>query len=313
MRRHSYTVMWVPHAGAKFQKFHFSSFKLALIASFAAASLITAGVLAVYYARFHSELSELRQLRVINAELQRQNLDYEVSTEHLSSRVASLQNFVKKLSVIAGLDTTVSSEPVAGVGGPDSEGLTTDSAYIQVKESLDLIAGDLATLEEKSVVLERFYEQNSLMLASTPSIWPVRGYLVSSFGKRKDPFTGEPDFHPGVDIVSRVGSPVVATADGIVLYTSRRGAYGNTVVIDHKYGMMTLYGHLKGYNARPGKKVKRGDVIGYLGNTGRSRGPHLHYEVWVADRTVHPLDYILEYAKSKNEKLRERQAAKGTT
>ncbi len=313
MRRHSYTVMWVPHEGAKFRKFHLSSFKLAIIASFAALSLLTAGVFAVRYALFHGELSELRQLRVVSAELQRQNLDYEVSTEHLSERVASLQNFVKKLSVIAGLDTHVFGELVAGVGGPDSGELTSGSAYVRVKESLELMAGELATLEEKSVVLERFYEQNSLMLASTPSIWPVRGYLVSSFGQRKDPFTGEPDFHPGVDIVTRVGSSIVSTADGIVLYASRRGSYGNTVVVDHKYGMMTLYGHLKGFNVRPGKRVKRGDVIGYVGNTGRSRGPHLHYEVWVADRTVQPLDYILEYAKAGNDKLRESRAAKGTT
>jgi murein DD-endopeptidase MepM/ murein hydrolase activator NlpD len=113
--------------------------------------------------------------------------------------------------------------------------------------------------------------------------------------------------------VTRVGSPVVSTADGIVLYASRRGSYGNTVVVDHKYGMMTLYGHLKGFNVRPGKRVKRGDVIGYVGNTGRSRGPHLHYEVWVADRTIQPLDYILEYAKANNNKLRESRAGKGTT
>ena len=175
-------------------------------------------------------------MRVMNAELRQQNLDYEVSTEHLSKRVASLQDFVKKLSVMAGLDTAVAGETLGGVGGPNDEDIdTSESAYAQVKENLEFMAGELSTLEDKGRVLERFYEQNSLMLASTPSIWPVRGYLSSTFGRRKDPFTGAPVFHSGIDISTPVGRPVVATADGIVLYASRRGSYGNTIVIDHKY------------------------------------------------------------------------------
>jgi murein DD-endopeptidase MepM/ murein hydrolase activator NlpD len=236
-------------------------------------------------------------LRLVNAELRRQNLDYEVSSEHLSGRVASLQEFVKKLSVMAGLDANVGDNSSGGVGGPRVDDYS-GSAYDQVKESLDLMAGDLATLEEKSRVLERFYEEHSLMLASTPSIWPVRGYLSSSFGRRRDPFTGLPENHMGIDISTPIGRPVVATADGIVVYAARRGSYGNTLVIDHKFGMMTLYAHLSRYNVRVGRKVNRGDVIGYVGSTGRSRGPHLHYEVWVSDRAVHPLNYILEYAKT---------------
>jgi hypothetical protein len=309
MSKKSYTVILVPHGGAKYRKFHLTSLRLGLISFVTGLSLVTAGVLTFHYVRFHSELKDLRRLRVMNAELRQQNLDYEVSTEHLSKRVASLQDFVKKLSVMAGLDTAVAGEVLGGVGGPNDDDVDVpESAYAQVKENLDFMAGELTTLEEKGRVLERFYEQNSLMLASTPSIWPVRGYLSSTFGRRKDPFTGAPDFHPGIDISTPIGRPIVATADGIVLYASRRGSYGNTIVIDHKYGMMTLYGHLSRYNVRPGKKVKRGDVIGYVGNTGRSRGPHVHYEVWVSGRAVHPLDYILEYAQTLNAKLRERRS-----
>ncbi|MGH9391968.1 MAG: M23 family metallopeptidase, partial [Vicinamibacteria bacterium] len=164
--------------------------------------------------------------------------------------------------------------------------------------------GELAGLEEKSRVLERFYEQNKLMLASTPSIWPVRGYFSSSFGIRNDPFTGEREMHYGIDVSTVTGRPVVATADGIVLYASRRGTYGNIVVIDHKFGVMTRYAHLSGFNTRAGKQVKRGDVVGFVGTTGRSRAPHLHYEVWVQDRPVAPLDYILEYDRSFDPKNR---------
>ncbi len=313
MPKQSYTVILVPHGGAKYRKYHISAFKLAIIACSAGLTLIVAGVLGFHYARFYSELGDLQRVRNINAELRQQNLDYEVSAEHLNRRVTSLQDFVKKLSVMAGLDTDVAGESMGGIGGPNDDWAQSDSsAYAQVKEDLQFMAGELTTLEEKGRVLERFYEQNSLMLASTPSIWPVRGYLSSTFGNRKDPFTGQPDYHSGIDVSTPIGRPVVATADGVVLYSSRRGSYGNTVVVDHKYGMMTLYGHLSRFNVRPGKRVKRGDVIGYVGNTGRSRGPHLHYEVWVSGRAVPPLDYILEYAEALNAKLREKRSGRGT-
>lgn len=313
MGKRNYTVILVPHGGAKYRKYHLSALKIGLIGFVTCLSLVLTGLLALHYARFYSELNELNRLRQMNAELRQQNLDYELSTEHLTKRVTSLQDFVKKLSIMAGLDTEVAGEPLGGIGGPDvGETPASESAFTQVKESLEFMASELTSLEEKGRVLERFYEENTLMLASTPSIWPVRGYLSSTFGKRKDPFTGRPDWHPGIDLSTPIGRPVVVTADGIVLYASRRGSYGNTVIVDHKYGMMTLYGHLSRFNVRPGKRVRRGDVIGYVGNTGRSRGPHVHYEVWVSGRAVHPLDYILEYATTLNAKLRERKAAAGT-
>jgi murein DD-endopeptidase MepM/ murein hydrolase activator NlpD len=254
--------------------------------------------LTVHYYAFFQELNELRELRLGNAELKRQNLDYEVSVEHLNEKVASLENFVMKLSVMAGLgDGAETTE--GGVGGPvDLDISAPTGAYGQVKDELDRMRGELTDLEEQTRVLERFYEENTMMLASTPSIFPVRGYFSSTYGTRKDPFTGERAMHYGIDISTPTGRPVVATADGIILYAARRGTYGNIVVIDHKFDMMTRYAHLSKFAVKAGERVKRGDVIGYVGSTGRSRAPHLHYEVWVDDRTVHPLDYILEYYRS---------------
>ncbi|MFQ5790202.1 MAG: M23 family metallopeptidase [Acidobacteriota bacterium] len=311
MARRSYTVILAPHAGAKFRKIHFSRLSLALIAIGGGLGLLVSGALAFHYVRFHRELTELRRLRTLNAELRRQNLDYEVSVEHLNGRVSALQDFVKKLSVMAGLDTTLPGDSAGGIGGPASDDyVSSSSAYQRARESLDQMAGDLASLEEKSRVLERFYEQHSLMLASTPSIWPVRGYLSSPYGMRRDPFTGQREFHPGIDISTPIGRPVVATADGIVLYASRRGSYGKVIVIDHNFGMMTRYAHLSRFNVRAGKRVKRGDVVGYVGNTGRSNAPHLHYEVWSPNGLDHPLNYILEYAKTYMARdLRSRQSA----
>lgn len=296
--KRSFTILVVPHTGERFRKLRLSSGGLKALTILGAAIVLAAGLLLAHYVAFYHELVDLRELRLANAELKRQNLDYELSVEHLNERVASLQDFVRKLSVMAGLDANLASAE-GGVGGPhDLDYTTTSGAFAEVKGELDRMRGDLTDLEQKSRVLERFYKNNTLMLASTPSIWPVRGYFSSPFGARKDPFTGEREMHYGIDIATTIGRPVVATADGIVLYAARRGTYGNVVVIDHKFGVMTRYAHLSGFNVRAGQQVKRGDVIAFVGSTGRSRAPHLHYEVWVNDRPVMPLDYILEYYRS---------------
>jgi murein DD-endopeptidase MepM/ murein hydrolase activator NlpD len=309
MMKRSFTILIVPHTGEQFRKLRLTSGGLRTLTVSAALLMVAAVFLAAHYLAFYRDLSELRQLRLSNSELKRQNLDYELSVEHLNGRVSSLQDFVRKLSVMAGLDATVEADSdEGGVGGPhDVDYTSTSGAFAEVKGELDRMRGELTDLERKSLVLERFYEHNNLMLASTPSIWPVRGYFSSTFGMRNDPFTGEREMHYGIDISTTVGRPVVATADGIVLYAARRGSYGNIVVIDHKFGVMTRYAHLSAFNTRPGQLVKRGDVVGFVGNTGRSSAPHLHYEVWVQDRPVTPLDYILEYNRSfdpKNRPLR---------
>ena len=287
--------MIVPHVGTQLRKIRLSSRLLKALAISGVAFLVAVVVLLTSYFYFYQDLRLLQQLRASNAELTRQNQDYVISTEQLNQKMEELQDFVKKLSVMAGLDSS-NENPV---GGPhDVDFTSTNSAYAQVREDLDYLESELVDLEQKSRVLERFYDENVLMLASTPSIWPVRGYLSSTFGYRKDPFTGQRQMHPGLDISTPSGRPVVATGDGIVSYASRRGSYGNVVVIDHKFGLMTRYAHLSGFGTRAGRRVKRGDVIGYVGNTGRSRAPHLHYEVWVNNRTVHPLNYVLEYYRS---------------
>ena len=130
------------------------------------------------------------------------------------------------------------------------------------------------------------------MLASTPSIWPVRGYFSSSFGMRNDPFTGEREMHYGIDISTVSGRPVVASADGVVLYASRRGSYGNIVVIDHKFGVMTRYAHLSQFNVSLGQWVEQGQVLGTSGMTGRATGPHLHFEIIYDGSVVNPLQYL---------------------
>lgn len=152
-----------------------------------------------------------------------------------------------------------------------------------------------------SVLLEEVHQQELIkamraqqgILAATPSIWPTKGKLTSRFGWRIAPTTGASTFHKGIDIGKNNGAPIVAPADGTVTFAGRQSGYGNCVEIRHANGITTMYAHMKSYTVTRGQKVKRSDVIGYVGSTGRSTGPHLHYEVRVNGVPVDPMKYIL--------------------
>ncbi len=149
-------------------------------------------------------------------------------------------------------------------------------------------------LQDSFGILEKVYRDQSLLLASTPSIAPVSGMVAYGFQWRRDPFTGQRAFHTGLDIVAAPGTRVVAPADGVVTFTGREAGYGNVIYLSHGNDLTTRYGHLQGFAIRVGQEVRRGDVIGYVGNTGRSLGPHLHYEVLNQGTKVNPVDYILD-------------------
>ncbi len=131
-------------------------------------------------------------------------------------------------------------------------------------------------------------------MADAPSLWPVVGPITSSFGERQDPFNGEGAFHSGIDISTSFGQPVHATADGVVLTAGLASGYGREILIDHGHGIETLYGHLSGFAVSSGEEVKRGQIIGYVGTSGRSTGPHLHYEVRIRNTPVNPHKYLRE-------------------
>jgi murein DD-endopeptidase MepM/ murein hydrolase activator NlpD len=131
-----------------------------------------------------------------------------------------------------------------------------------------------------------------LRLAAAPTLWPVQGRITGSFGERIDPFSGEGAFHRGVDISSDIGARIIAPADGIVRFANLMNGYGRAVMIDHGNGITTLYGHLSGFAVSPGQMVHRGDTLGYVGQSGRATGPHLHYEVRIFDTPVNPQKYL---------------------
>ena len=162
--------------------------------------------------------------------------------------------------------------------------LATDNAVGERRQALS------ARLD----ALESQLARGEAVTSSTPTVAPVRGLLNSGFGTRNDPFTGSLAFHAGLDISTRWREPVLATAAGRVSRAGWSEDYGNVVEIDHPTGYRTVYGHLDVLLARAGQEVQRGDRIGLVGSTGRSTGPHLHYEVRRADHAVNPLEYILD-------------------
>ena len=156
----------------------------------------------------------------------------------------------------------------------------------------------LNELTEKSKELSGVFDKQRSLLATTPSVWPVRGYLSAGFWNRDDPFTGLRDFHPGLDISAPLGTKILAPADGTVIFVGPKGGYGNAITIDHGRGIATHYGHLDAFNVRVGQQVRRGSVLGFVGSTGRSTAPHLHYEEWLNGSNQNPLLYILDEYRS---------------
>jgi murein DD-endopeptidase MepM/ murein hydrolase activator NlpD len=291
-----YTLIIVPHAKAKFKKLQVSV-QLTRWFTWAGLGLVVAlaGIL-LHYSWLTVKVWELRRLRAENKILSDKTAAYEKTTEKLQAQVIVLGGMVKKLGIMAGLDGTLPDAAVGGVGGvPSTEAIPPSR---DMSTTLLQMEQRVTDLTERSARLEEFFSDQKALLASTPSIWPVRGYLSASFGNRIDPFTGQMDFHAGVDISTPRGTKIVAPADGIVVSCSQVGGYGNHLVLDHGRGLVTRYGHLDGYKVRPGQRIKRGDIIAFVGNTGRSTAPHLHYEVWVRDQAQNPIHFILDEYRS---------------
>jgi murein DD-endopeptidase MepM/ murein hydrolase activator NlpD len=292
MANEFYTLIVVPHAKAKFRKFQVSvRLTKWVLGALVFLALALVGIV-IHYTWINVQIAELKRLRGENLALAAKARAYEENAGRLQERVLTLQDMVTKLGLMAGVEESLPEARLGGVGGLSR--LETTAPSLDIAGSLQDMDQTVSALTEKSSRLQAFFEDQQVLLAATPSIWPVRGYLSASFGNRKDPFTGMPDFHPGIDISTPRGTPVVAPADGVVTFRGVRGAYGKAIVVDHGYGIVTRFAHLDGYDVRPGQRVHRGDVLGFVGNTGRSTAPHLHYEVWVNDQLRNPIKYILD-------------------
>jgi murein DD-endopeptidase MepM/ murein hydrolase activator NlpD len=282
------TIIFVPHARAKFRKMKVSHRLLFSIISVISSSLCLSTFFSVQYFTSLSQTHELTKLRHENRELQTANEQFSKSVESLRTQLRTVDDRTRKLAIIAGINTLDESSQ-GGVGGLRPADLG-DNPY---RDDLDKMAFRSHRLEKDLSLLEKKFVEQAQLLSSTPSIAPVRGILTDGFGGRSDPFTGEPGTHNAIDISSAVGQAVRAPADGIVVKAEWANGYGNVIYLAHPFsGYSTRYGHLSTFAVHPGQHVKRGDIIGYVGSTGRSTGPHLHYEVRVNNNPVNPLEYI---------------------
>jgi murein DD-endopeptidase MepM/ murein hydrolase activator NlpD len=282
------TIIFVPHARAKFRKLKVSHRFLFSVLSVVTSSLCLSTFFSVQYFTSLSQTHELSKLRRENRELQTANEGFSKSVESLRTQLRTVEDRTHKLAIVAGI-TSLDETSQGGVGGLRPADLG-ENPYRDDVDKMSLrsrqINKDLSVLEQKFVA-------QSQLLSSTPSIAPVRGILTDGFGTRSDPFTGESGIHNAVDISSAVGQAVRAPADGIVVKSEWANGYGNVIYLSHGYGYSTRYGHLSSFAVHPGERVKRGDIVGYVGSTGRATGPHLHYEVRLNNQPVNPLEYIL--------------------
>jgi len=293
-----YTLMLIPGARSASRKIRVSGRLVWWAVRTAAGAAVTVLALLAHYVWLNGQVSEIDALRVQNAELQQRAHEHKWTLDQLEVRIASLDRAVVRLGVISGVEQTLpgDDEMTGGVGGVTGLDATPPSRDPDlVARSLSRSLSDLAA---RSTRIEGFYSDQKELLSHTPSIWPVRGYLSSGFGRRTDPFTGRKSRHSGIDVAAARGTEILAPADGGVVAVGRRGAYGRSIIIDHGNDVITRYGHLDRYNVRAGQSVRRGDVIGFVGSTGRSNAPHLHYEVWVQDKAQNPIHYILEEYRS---------------
>jgi murein DD-endopeptidase MepM/ murein hydrolase activator NlpD len=159
--------------------------------------------------------------------------------------------------------------------------------------ALDKLDGDISVQKDEKAELMRLLDRQKSILSCTPSVWPARGWVSSGFGYRLSPFTNEKELHRGLDICSRKGAPVIAPADGVVAYVETDPGYGKTVIINHGYGLNTVYAHLEKVHVKKGQVVRRHQEIATVGDSGRTTGAHLHYEVHLNGVPVNPLRYIL--------------------
>jgi murein DD-endopeptidase MepM/ murein hydrolase activator NlpD len=300
------SVIIVPHTKTSTKTLCFSQRALKTLAvAGVAVGLVLAAVL-VDYVRMNVIRGRYKALKAETAEQRTVIAGYEKSISELQATISHFESYTKKLNVMAGMKSPDVLTAPAGVGGgaPDNEVPEPEIEPVQAPAASGphvISPGAIRNLNQKALSIESnlnsllsYFESDSLRLATTPSIMPTAGWISSVFGHRNDPFTGAWTMHWGLDVSTNVGNPIVATADGIVIKVESDKYLGKNVTISHGNGFTTVYGHMSNFNVKAGQRVKRRDIIGYIGQTGKAAGPHVHYEVFRDGKRVDPRNFLLE-------------------
>lgn len=292
MLRNFLTVMVIPQKSGRIVKFEISAFFLKMLfLAIILLAIVSSGI----FIDYTFVKGKSRKMRALQNSVMLQKLSIQKFSNMIQSRqndLADMEKFDRKLRLISGLQETATRiRYISNGNGPEiRHQQMLDSRMLMLK--LDKLELDTKLREISFFQLGAYLQEQKDRLARTPSIPPASGHISSRFGPRNDPFTGKSRMHLGLDISNREYSPVFAPADGIVDNTRVEGDLGLFLVIDHGYNIVTRYGHLAKFEVQAGRRVKRGDLIARIGNTGRSTAPHLHYELLINDQYVDPEKFI---------------------
>jgi murein DD-endopeptidase MepM/ murein hydrolase activator NlpD len=303
------TIVVVPEGPRKIRQIKiprfwvFSVFVLFLCGSFSLAWIIRD------YLSIKRNLPHLSSLQEENSLQKQQIHSLAGKVDAINQKMTELKEFDRKVRAMVNMDPTKGAtvehagdqQQFIGIGGSDSSlgGINSPSERGHKKlvrmmyRALENIDGDISVQKDEKAELARLLDRQKSILASTPSVWPSRGWVSSGFGYRLSPFTSEKELHRGLDICSRKGAPVNAPSDGVVAHVETDPGYGKTVIINHGYGLSTMYAHLDKIHVKKGQTVRRHQEIAQVGDSGRTTGSHLHYEVHLNGVPVNPLRYIL--------------------
>jgi murein DD-endopeptidase MepM/ murein hydrolase activator NlpD len=288
MRGRSYTFFIASSASGGMRRVSVPFYVLHLLTILAVVGGITVAAAVGSYSRMLWKATSYNSLRRDQDNLKQRYVQLQTQVKDTNQRLDSLQSLAGEVAMAYGIARFRQS----------AFGLTDDSGQETTEVAFQQSMDEFSYLEKNAAVVSTLGVQRILpadqlsTLGIVPSLWPVVGQITGHFGERLDPFSGEGAFHSGLDIASHYGDEIRATADGDVTQAGLCAGYGRLVVIDHGFGVSTWYGHLSGFNVQVGMHVKRGDVIGYEGNSGRSTGPHLHYEVRLNNTPVDPWRYL---------------------
>jgi murein DD-endopeptidase MepM/ murein hydrolase activator NlpD len=291
MARKFYTCIIVPDASQRLHKLRIPVKALYLLSAIGAVSFFVAVALGFNYISMASRVGDYTRMEAENTQLRIDTKQLKISTSQLKFKISELENQALKITQMFENDAMFRrlGKLVPTAGGSRENVSTADLVGAGAAEdTLESMQNRMVDLENQLSVLDKKTE----VIRTVPTIWPLKGRIGSHYGRRLDPFTGDAEVHAGIDIVAPMGTAIEAPADGRVIFAQRKSDYGNLIVLQHAHGITTRYGHLSKYNVRSGQTVQRGDIIGWVGLTGRTTAPHLHYEVRLHDRPENPSRYL---------------------
>ena len=300
MAKRGFTLLIIPRADGPVRTFGVPRSFLVRLLSVLAVAVLLSLYLVYDYISVRRDAAELARLRTVTADQEKQIAGLAGRLERFGARIDELGALDRKIRIAANIESSRDKQEILGIGGavPDERRISTrlegdrQAVLREIAQGVDQLDQEAVRQEKSFVQILQFLNRQRSIVATTPSIWPVTGWVTSEFGRRTNPFGGRSEFHTAIDIATKLGAPIKAPANGIVSNVEKRPDVGLMIQIEHGRGIGTLYAHLFRAAVSKGQVVKRGDVIGYVGNSGRSTGAHLHYSVSLNGVYVNPRNYL---------------------